>query len=77
MIQQVEFPDVSFWQGVIDWRKMGSAVIIRAGQNVWVDTKFETNRTEAVARGMAWGVYWFYDDRVSPGAQADTLARLF
>ena len=56
MIQQVEFPDVSFWQGVIDWRKMGSAVIIRAGQNVWVDTKFETNRTEAVARGMAWGV---------------------
>ena len=23
------------------------------------------------------GCYWFYDDRVSPGAQADTLARLF
>ena len=77
MIQQVEFPDVSFWQGSINWDKMGAAAIIRAGQNVWVDTKFETNRAEAHKRGMAWGVYWFYDDRVSPSAQADTLARLF
>jgi len=77
MIQQVEFPDCSFWQGSINWDKMGNAVIIRGGQNVWVDTKFEVNRAEAHKRGMAWGVYWFYDDRVSPGAQADTLARLF
>ena len=77
MIQQVEFPDCSFWQGVINWDKMGNAVIIRGGQNVWVDTKFEVNRAEAHKRGMAWGIYWFYDDRVSPSAQADTLARLF
>lgn len=32
--KHIEFPDVSFWQGMIDWRKMGSVVIIRAGQNV-------------------------------------------
>ena len=31
MIQQVEFPDVSFGQGSINWDKMGNAVIIRGG----------------------------------------------
>ena len=56
---------------------MGKSAIFRAGQNVWVDTQFERNRSEAVRLGMNWGLYWFYDDRVSPGAQADALYALF
>ena len=75
--QQVEFPDVSFWQGVIDWSKMGSAAIIRAGQGAYVDVKFKQNRAGAVANNCTWGIYWFYDDRFSPSDQARKLASLF
>lgn len=75
--QQVQFPDVSFWQGVIDWGKMGGAAIIRAGQGDFVDVKFEANRAGAIANKCTWGVYWFYDDRVSPSKQAQRLASLF
>lgn len=77
--QEKEFPDVSFWQGAINWdimRTKTDAVIIRAGQNLWVDTKFVRNWTEAKRVGMRRGVYWFYDDRVSPGKQAEILISL-
>ena len=77
IIKQIEFPDISFYQREVDFSKMGRTAIFRAGQNVWVDTQFERNRSEAVRLGMNWGLYWFYDDRVSPGAQANALYALF
>lgn len=74
IIQQKKIPDVSFWQGDIDWDAMRAktdTVIIRAGQNVWEDIQFKRNWAEAKKRGMLRAPYYFYDDRVSPGAQAD------
>ena len=79
IIQQKKIPDVSFWQGEIDWDLMRSktdSIIIRGGQNVWPDAQFERNWSEAKKRGMKRGIYWFYDDRVSPGAQAEKLNSL-
>ena len=74
-----ELSDVSFWQGVIDWAKMRTKarkVIIRAGQNLWEDIKFYSNYSAAKVQGFQRGIYWFYDGRVSPGAQAVVLVRL-
>lgn len=79
VIQEKEFPDVSFYQGEIDWDIMRSktdTVIIRVGQNLWPDSKFQINWDAAKARGMKRGAYWFYDDRVSPGVQAQLVADL-
>lgn len=70
------FADVSFWQGLIDWRKMrekSRKVIIRAGQNLWRDIRFTYNWIEAGRVGMHRSVYFFYDGRVSPSAQLSTL----
>lgn len=74
-----KFPDVSFYQGNINWDIMRSktdAVIIRAGQGKWIDSKFNVNYNESKKRGMYRGIYWFYDDRVSPGEQANLLIGL-
>jgi GH25 family lysozyme M1 (1,4-beta-N-acetylmuramidase) len=74
-----EYPDVSFYQGDIDWDVMRSktdTVIIRAGQNEWVDVKFIENWKAAGERAMLRGAYWFYDGRKSPGFQADLFASL-
>lgn len=72
-------PDVSFYQKLIDWDKFRAqtdAVIIRAGQGSGVDDYFFVNYNAAKKRGMLRGVYWFYDGRVSPSAQADLLVSL-
>jgi GH25 family lysozyme M1 (1,4-beta-N-acetylmuramidase) len=77
--QDKKVPDVSFYQKLIDFlfmRKRTDAVIIRAGQNLWIDEQFIRSYTEARHKGMLRGVYWFYDDRVSPGAQAAIIASL-
>ena len=74
-----QIPDCSFYQGVINWdlmRQKTDAVIIRAGQNIWVDPQFARNYSEAKKRGMLRGVYYFYDDRKSPKEQADLLISL-
>lgn len=76
----VQFPDVSFWQGDINFdimRLKCDYVILRAGQGSFIDTKFERNRAECQRAGLAWGLYWFYDDRQSPSAQAAGLWSLF
>ena len=42
--------DLSFYQGIIDFAKMkllSDFVIIRAGQNYWIDSMFYLNWTEA------------------------------
>ncbi len=73
---EVQFPDVSFWQGEINWDIMAAntkAVIIRIGQAKFVDAQFERNYAEATKRGLKVGYYFFYDDRYSPGEQAETI----
>lgn len=76
---EVEFPDVSFWQGEIDYGIMSTktdAIIIRAGQNTWEDTEFKDNYRKAKETGLLVGVYWFYDGRASPQEQANLLISL-
>lgn len=75
----VQFPDVSFYQGDINYTIMcmeTDAIILRAGQNTWTDSKFERNYTEARKCNKKIGVYWFYDGRASPGEQAELLLSL-
>jgi len=73
-------PDVSFYQDQpetpqhIDFVKMGKTadfVIIRAGQNLWVDRDFKYNWAEAKKAGLPRGTYWFYDSRADPKRQAE------
>jgi GH25 family lysozyme M1 (1,4-beta-N-acetylmuramidase) len=75
----VQFPDVSFYQGNIDYSVMcmqTEAIIIRAGQGIWKDEKFERNYQEARKCNKKIGVYWFYDGRYSPQQQVETLLPL-
>jgi len=79
LLSREEFPDVSYWQGDIDWHKMrekARKVIIRAGQGIWTDIRFIWNWIEARKVGFSRGVYFFYDGRVSPGKQAALLVSL-
>ena len=79
----VKGADVSFHQDDnntpqrIDFTKMkeqgASFVFIRGGQNLWVDPDFEYNWKAAKSAGLPRGVYWFYDSRANPEAQADKL----
>ena len=73
-------PDVSFWEDDVETEKQINFftmrlstpyVIIRAGQNAWVDSDFAYNWQKAKEAGLARGSYWFYDSRVSPTSQAD------
>jgi len=73
-------PDVSFYQDnpgtsrQIDFVKMKQSagyVIIRAGQNLWVDSDFGYNWSKAKEAGLPRGSYWFYDSRADPKKQAD------
>lgn len=79
IVQEKHFPDVSMYQREVDWEVMRSqtdAAIIRAGQNLWEDPQFRRNWAEARRVGMTRGLYWFYDDRIDPGRQADLLISL-
>lgn len=71
---EVPMLDISFYQGTADFNKMKtngiSGVIIRAGQNSWIDTKSKEFMTNATNSGMPFGSYWFYDSRKSPKDQA-------
>jgi len=79
-------PDVSFYeddpetpQG-IDYVKMRASagyVIIRAGQNIWVDSDFKLNWREAKLAGIPRGAYWFYDSRTEPKRQAELWVEQF
>ena len=78
-------PDVSFYeddpetpQG-IDYVKMRASagyVIVRAGQNLWVDRDFKVNWRESKLAGMPRGSYWFYDSRAEPKRQAEMWVQL-
>ena len=78
-------PDVSFYQDDpgtphgIDFKRMDSIadfVIIRAGQNLWIDSDFNDNWQAAKATSLPRGSYWFYDSRADPRQQADLWASL-
>lgn len=71
-------PDISFYQEdpstvqKIDFAKMRQAadyVIVRAGQNLWIDPAFHSNWEGAKAHGLYRGSYWFYDSRAEPAEQ--------
>lgn len=73
-------PDVSFYQDDpktsrgIDFTSMNQItdfVIVRAGQNLWVDTDFADNWRGAKQVGLPRGSYWFYDSRADPKKQAE------
>ena len=76
-------PDVSFHQDdngtaqQIDFAKMRAAgagfVIIRVGQNSWVDPDFRRNYQAAKDAGLPRGCYWFYDSRTSPGGEGSAI----
>jgi lysozyme len=79
-IQGVSGPDVSMYQDApttpqqINFEKMRGAgaqfVIIRVGQNAWVDPDFQWNYIEAKKAGLPRGAYFYYDSRVTPESQA-------
>lgn len=75
-----EIPDFSFWQDDpttpqdIDFqalRQKSRGVILRAGQNLWIDKTFRTNYANAKAAGVLRGTYYFYDSRADPKKQAE------
>lgn len=69
-----QFADVSFYQAGMDWDKYpGRAVILRIGQNIWADTEFQRNYTEARRRSLAIGGYFFFDGRATPQQQANVI----
>ena len=79
-------PDVSFYQDDpetpqgIDFIKMhvsAGYVIIRAGQNLWVDSDFKANWREAKLASLPRGSYWFYDSRIEPKRQAELWVQQF
>ncbi|MCA1900532.1 MAG: SH3 domain-containing protein, partial [Chloroflexi bacterium] len=79
-------PDVSFYQddpetpqGIdfVKMRKSAGYVIIRAGQNLWVDSDFKINWREAKLAGLPRGSYWFYDSRAEPKKQAELWVEQF
>ena len=79
-------PDCSFYQDDpetpqgIDFIKMRASagyVIIRAGQNSWVDSEFKISWREAKLAGLPRGSYWFYDSRTEPKRQAELWVQQF
>lgn len=76
--------DVSFWQDddytpyKIDfnrsWVAGADGVILRAGQNAWMDEDYLDYCRNADEAGLPRGAYWFFDSRLSPIPQADLFA---
>lgn len=75
-------PDISFYQDdpsttfTPDFSKM-AWVILRAGQNTWIDRDFKRNWKEAKKAGIPRGAYWFFDSRVDPKKQAQLFVSAF
>lgn len=56
---------------------MTTYIILRSGQGFWIDNEFMRNRSECLRVILPFGAYHFYDDRVSPGRQAEIFYSLF
>lgn len=78
--QTVKVPDYSFWTDRVNFVGLKAdgypMVILRAGQNLWIDTKFIQFYAEAKAAGLMRGAYWFLDSRVKGSQQADMFYEL-
>ncbi|HLA07613.1 MAG TPA: SH3 domain-containing protein [Anaerolineales bacterium] len=79
-------PDVSFYQdepgtpqgiNFLKMKQQAGYVIIRSGQNTWIDSDFKTNWRDAKAAGLPRGSYWFYDSRFEPKKQAELWFSVF
>lgn len=71
--------DISFWQDKADFRQMSllsKGVILRAGQGLREDIKFQQFRTGAKEAGLPYGNYFYYDNRVPPKRQAEKWASI-
>ena len=71
-------PDVSEWQGAIDWAKLRAAcpaVIIRAHNGYGVDKFWTTNAREA-AKGRWWGAYQYLPASKDAATTARALVAL-
>jgi len=57
------FPDISTWQGDIDWIKMAAmtdVIVIRAGYgNDGIDPRVRENAAQAKLHGLKFGLYWY------------------
>jgi GH25 family lysozyme M1 (1,4-beta-N-acetylmuramidase) len=77
----IEGPDVSKWQGQINFQKMKERgarfVIIRAGYGGSVgiahDERVDENVAGAKAAGLPYGLYWYFHPARDPKAQAGYL----
>lgn len=68
--------DLSAYQPNVDFTAMAKAGIMgcihKATQGVtWVDKCYAVHRKEALAAGLLWGAYHFFDFNGTPQAQAD------
>ena len=79
-MSQVIGADISFYQNNIETPKridfvkmhtLAEFVIIRAGQNLWMDRDVKWNWSDAKQAGIPRGSYWFYDSRANPKWQAE------
>lgn len=74
------YQDIPTTPQVIDFAKMKAwgvdFVIIRAGQNKWIDSDFVISWEAARIAGLPRAAYWFYDPRVSPLTQAKIFTDL-
>lgn len=74
-----EFPDISYYQGNVNWITMASKthnIIIRASHGVTPDSQFHINWPDARIAGIRRGVYMFAETKLSPVSQANTLCGL-
>lgn len=75
--------DISHWQDdptttqTVDFAKMKSmnvsGVIMKAGQGLYLDKSFLVNWGAAKRASIPRGAYWYYDNRVEPTKQAQTM----
>lgn len=72
--------DVSVYQGDIDWARVAGAgvkyAIIRVGDGMGGDSKFNRNWQGAKANGIVRGAYQFWRSNLDPIAQADHLLEI-
>lgn len=75
---EVSIPDVSVWQGIIDFDKFDTAVhafYARATYGLSQDIRWVRNLTEALARGLPIGGYAYLLSHVDGRAQARAFAQ--
>jgi len=76
-IGMITINDISQYQEFCDFKKFKTksfGVILKTGQGAWLDKRFEEFRNSAIQEGVAFGTYWFYDERFSPKEQAQLWA---